>query len=78
MRETLDNMSFKLGIKEEANEDITAAYLYYENKRIGLGEEFLSHLEIYFKRILENPKHFPHKRKPFREAFVKRFPFMVV
>ncbi|WP_257984540.1 hypothetical protein [Psychroflexus sp. MES1-P1E] len=25
-----------------------------------------------------NPKHFPQKRKPYREAFIKCFPFLLI
>jgi len=71
-------MSYKLEIKQEANLEVIEAYLYYEEKRIGLGEEFLEHLAIYFDRILANPQHFPQKRKPYREVFVKRFPFLII
>ena len=71
-------MSYVLEVKDEANVEIIEAYLYYEEKRIGLGEEFLEHLDIYFDRITANPKHFPKKRKPYREAFIKRFPFLII
>lgn len=71
-------MLFALGIKEEASFEILEAYLYYENKRQGLGEEFLTHLQVYFNRIKSNPEHFPQKRKPYREAFLIRFPFIIV
>jgi len=71
-------MTYILEVKEEANSEIIEAYLYYEAKRIGLGEEFLEHLDTYFDRIIANPKHFPQKRKPYREAFIKRFPFLIV
>ncbi|WP_299892353.1 type II toxin-antitoxin system RelE/ParE family toxin [uncultured Lacinutrix sp.] len=67
-----------LEVKDEANLEIIEAYLYYEEKRLGLGEEFLEHLETYFDRITVNPKHFPQKRKPYREAFIKRFPFLII
>lgn len=71
-------MSYILEIKDEANLGIIEAYLYYQKKRIGLGEEFLEHLDIYFDRIILHPKHFPQKRKPYREAFIKRFPFLII
>jgi len=71
-------MAYILEIKHEANLEIIKAYLYYEEKRTGLGEEFLEHLDVYFDRITTNPKHFPKKRKPYREAFIKRFPFLVI
>ena len=71
-------MNYKLEIKREANIEAIEAYVYYEEKRIGLGEEFLEHLDIYFNRIIANPEHFPQKRKPYREAYVKRFPFLII
>lgn len=71
-------MSYILEIKHEANLEIVQAYLYYEEKRLGLGEEFLEHLDTYFERITANPTHFPQKRKPYREAFIKRFPFIII
>ncbi|MCK0134186.1 type II toxin-antitoxin system RelE/ParE family toxin [Arenibacter sp. S6351L] len=71
-------MAYNLEIINDANLEIIEAYLYYEGKRIGLGEEFLEHLDNYFDRIVANPKCFPQKRKPYREAFLKRFPFFVI
>ncbi len=71
-------MTYILEVKEYANLEIIEAYLFYEEKRSGLGEEFLEHLDVYFERITANPKHFPEKRKPYREAFIKRFPFLII
>lgn len=71
-------MAYFVEVSEDANLEIAQAYLYYEEKREGLGEEFLEHLDIYFERIGANPKHFPSKRKPYREAFIIRFPFLVI
>lgn len=48
-------MIYDLEIKDYANQEITFAYLYYEDKRIGLGEEFLAHLTTYFNRIQKYP-----------------------
>ncbi|SFC05136.1 hypothetical protein [Kaistella jeonii] len=44
-------MIYELEIKEETDEEIIDAYLYYERKQVGLGEKFLLQLEIYFKKI---------------------------
>jgi len=71
-------MTYILELKEYAKIEIIEAYFYYEEKRTGLGEEFLEHLDTYFERIVANPKHFPQKRKPYREAFIKRFPFLII
>ena len=71
-------MSYLLEIKGEANLEIVEAFLYYEELQEGLGEKFLAGLEIYLEQITYNPQHFPQKRKPYREAFIKRFPFLII
>ena len=71
-------MKYCLIIKEEANREIIDSYLYYESKSKGLGEKFLENLEIYFERIQEYPKHYQIKRKPYREVFLKNFPFLII
>jgi hypothetical protein len=71
-------MTFKLIIKEEAQLEVIEAFLYYEGKQNGLGDLFLDHLNSYFKWIRNYPFHFSQKRKPFREAVVKRFPFIII
>lgn len=71
-------MAYTLEVKNEANLEIFEAYLHYEEKRSGLGEAFLNHLDVYFDRITTNPKHFPQKRKRYREAFIKRFPYLII
>lgn len=71
-------MKYILEVKDEANIEIIESYLYYENKREGLGEEFIEHIDIFFDRITKDPEHFPQKRKPYREAFTRRFPFLII
>jgi plasmid stabilization system protein ParE len=71
-------MKYHLIIKEEANQEIIDSYLYYENQSKGLGEKFLENLEIYLERIQKYPKHYQIKRKPYREVFVKNFPFVII
>jgi plasmid stabilization system protein ParE len=71
-------MKYHLIIKEEANQEIIDSYLYYENQSKDLGEKFLENLETYFDRIQKYPKHYPIKRKPYREVFVRNFPFLII
>ncbi|MEA1785608.1 hypothetical protein U1E44_05870 [Arenibacter sp. GZD96] len=40
-------MAYVLEVKDEANLEIIEAYLYYEEKRTGLGEEFIEHLDTF-------------------------------
>jgi plasmid stabilization system protein ParE len=71
-------MKYELIIKEEASLEIIESYLFYESKSIGLGERFLNNLDLYFDRIQNYPDHYQIKRKPYREAFIKKFPFVIV
>lgn len=71
-------MIYEVEIVEEADREITEAYLYYERKQSGLGERFLKQLDKYLERICENPKHFQIKRNNFREAYIKIFPYLII
>ena len=71
-------MEYILEIIDEAHLEIIEAYIYYEDKQLGLGEQFLEQLNSYFTRIVDHPKHFPQKRIPYREAFLKRFPYLII
>ena len=71
-------MKYELEIKEEAVFDIKEAYLYYEEQRIGLGNRFLDILETYLERVQKYPEHYQIKRKPYREALIKDFPYLII
>jgi hypothetical protein len=71
-------MKYTLEIKEEAIADMQKAYDYYEECKTGLGERFLNTLEDYIERVRKNPQHYQIKRKPYREAFIKDFPYLII
>jgi hypothetical protein len=57
---------------------ICKAYDYYEECKTGLGERFLNTLEDYLDIVLKNPQHYQIKRKPYREALIKDFPYLII
>jgi len=71
-------MEYQLEIKEEAYFDIKQAYHYYEENKIGLGERFLNTLENYLERVKHYPEHYQIKRGPYREVFIKDFPYVII
>lgn len=71
-------MSYELEIKEEADFEISEAYLYYENKQKGLGEKFLKQLNKYLEKVCINPKHFQTRKKDYREVYIRKFPYIVI
>ena len=71
-------MSDKIRFLVEVDEDVSDAYLWYEDKRIGLGEAFLEELEALFPRIEQNPNIFPIEERAVQKALLDRFPYKVL
>ncbi len=70
-------MNYRLEVKTEAIADMTVAFEWYEDKRTGLGTEFLNEVELYFDRIIRNPAQYKSFRNE-RIAVLHRFPYKVV
>lgn len=54
------------------------AYDWYNNQQNGLGEIFIAALENCIKRIVLQPKAYSKIKKNYRQARVKRFPYVTV
>ncbi len=67
----------RLIILPAAERDMQKGYDWYEEKRDGLGREFLLEVEKTFTAILRSPKVFTKIKDDFRRAIVKRFPYVV-
>lgn len=48
-------MTYEIIISATARQEELESYLYYENKSEGLGERFLSEVQVTLNRIAENP-----------------------
>ena len=57
-------MAFKLKVEFEAEKETDEAIAWYESKRVGLGDEFLEHLEEYYEVLKTEIPSFQLKRKP--------------
>jgi plasmid stabilization system protein ParE len=63
-------------VRPAAAADIEDAYLWYESRRRGLGEEFLAALRLTRDRVLEHPEAFPALHRNTRRALIsQRFPY---
>lgn len=71
-------MNYRLHVVEEAIEETTEAYTWYEEKQVGLGERFLTELEEMFYHIQANPLAFKQNYRKVRIAILSTFPFMVI
>lgn len=70
----------QLLLLREAEEELAAAARWYEQKRAGLGVEFMAALDRTFDQIRDAPLSFPcwHEDRPFRRCVVRRFPYVVI
>ena len=71
-------MRYALEIHPKAENETVDAYNWYEDQYNGLGEMFLSDLESVYKKIELNPDFFSKAGKGFRQAVLKKFPYVVV
>lgn len=66
---------YRLVIKPFAEFDATEGANWYNDKREGLGNEFLLALEAKVNAIQRNPLHFQIVYKNIRRALTERFPY---
>ena len=70
-------MTAELFIAPEAEEDIGDAYAWYERRRHGLGEDFLSSVDASIQRICRIPELNATIFKEYRRVLVRRFPYAI-
>ena len=61
--------------KSEVYDDIKMAYDWYEQQKIGLGEDFLLMLEDSYSQISKMPKSYQTVYKTVRRKLIRRFPY---
>jgi plasmid stabilization system protein ParE len=65
-------------IRDEAQAEIYTAVAFYEERRQGLGLQFLLSLDAVFERIRRQPRAFPVIDGSVRRAMLRRFPYAVI
>jgi plasmid stabilization system protein ParE len=70
-------MTAKLVVAPEAEQDIAGAYAWYEEQRLGLGEEFLSCVDACMEAIRRTPEIHAVVYENYRRGLVRRFPYAV-
>jgi plasmid stabilization system protein ParE len=71
-------MNHKIIIRPEAELDIKEAFSWYEDKRKGLGYDFLLQVEAGINFINRNPEAHPTEYKNVRKHIIKRFPYKII
>src|SRR5260370_34332451 len=70
-------MAVELVIAPEAEFDVAEGYLWYEGRRAGLGEVFLSSVEASLESIRRRPEMYPVVHQGYRRSLIRRFPYAV-
>lgn len=68
----------KVEISSQAAISLEETAIWYENKSVGLGQEFLSDVEQCLKRIQARPELFAYLRPPLRKCIGRRFSFVLL
>ena len=70
-------MSLQISFHRAASAELSEASAWYENKRIGLGKEFIAEIGCLCMAASEHPLQFAIVRKDIRRIVANRFPFSV-
>lgn len=62
-------------VRAAAAADIDDAYLWYERRSAGLGEEFLAAVDAAQVRLAGDPEKFPIVHRETRRVLLQRFPY---
>ncbi len=71
-------MSCTLIIRPEAEADLAEGFDWYEQRRSGLGGEFLNEVQTRLRSIEQNPLRYAAVYRSARQALVRRFPYKVL
>ncbi len=71
-------MKYRVIIRPEAENDLKEAFSWYEDKRRGLGYDFLLQVDAGLRFIERNPEIFPEEYKKTRKHLIKRFPYKII
>ena len=71
-------MSHILIIRPEAEQDLAQGFNWYEERRAGLGFEFLDRVNLVLRKIEENPRRYSGTYRNVRLALVGKFPYKVL
>jgi plasmid stabilization system protein ParE len=69
---------YTLNLLEEAGKEFIEAAQWYEQKSKGLGDRFIAIMQRKLHLIQQFPERYPKRRKNFREAVIRTFPYIII
>ena len=71
-------MKYKVIVSPEAENDLSKAFSWYEEKLPGLGDDFLLQIDAGINLLSKNPKLHPIEYREIRKHLVQRFPYKII
>jgi toxin ParE1/3/4 len=68
-------VKWRLLIRPRAEADLREARKWYENQRVGLGDEFVAEVGITILHLVRDPERRPDYYRGFRRVLMRRFPY---
>lgn len=65
-------------VRPAAAAEIEQAYGWYEDQRLGLGDELLAEVERVMRLVIESPRRYGVIHRDTRRALLQRFPYSVL
>lgn len=70
-------MKYPLKFHPHVEEDLDAAYNWYEDKQKNLGERFLSELSECYIQLAEHPEYYGRVTEQYRRLVLPHFPYII-
>ena len=70
--------TFTYEIVLRARNEILDAWEWYEDRQEGLGDRFITQINLKINQVIQTPKRYPERKKPFREAKIDMFPYLLI
>jgi toxin ParE1/3/4 len=71
-------MRYQLVVQEKAVVDIQAAFIWYEEARVGLGLAVIQEIERCLNKISNTPENYSYINKKYRRIKTNRFPYLII
>lgn len=71
-------MTYKIELLPRVRKEILDAWDWYDDRWTGLGDRFMREVEKKLQQIEKTPERYTERKKGFREAGIKVFPFLII
>jgi plasmid stabilization system protein ParE len=71
-------MRYKAIFLSRALRELADAWAWYEERQPGLGNRFTNEVFKRISLIEHNPQAYPQRKRPYREAIVTVFPYLII